>query len=489
MRLPPSIGPSLREGIDTRLGVAAIESTSRRTAPPAVFSSRLFGVGILLAMLAATTNAQTPKLEDRVAALERRLSLSGQAPSTLTLEERIAALESKIAMAPASAGERRSEEPPRPEVGKQAPPLAAGILTDVEMEGDTGEPSGELRDVVSGYAEFRYGKRPNTNGDAGVERFVLYFGHRFSSRLRFSSALEVEPTADESMGEARKVLLGQAYLEFLATPRLSVRSGILLAPIGIINEKHEPTSFNGVNRPLVETYIIPSCWRDAGIGLTGNFGRAWRYRAYVMGGLNASHFAAEDGIRGGRQGGQFFTNFRNPAQVGRVEYLGLRGLTLGASGYTSKSGFELKRINPRVNITEFDGQYGRGRFNLRGLFAHVWISKAGELNRSIAEESSQRPNIASELGGWYIEPAWNLFSSEGHAELLVFTRYERFNTQLAMPKGYTPLDEYQRDAVIVGTTLRPVQDVALKVDYTFSGNRSIPSRRRDGFRLGLGWYF
>lgn len=447
---------------------------------------------IVAALFSALAHAQVPTLEERVASIERQLrGLNIEIPaSNAALDQRIALLEAKMAEVLArSGGKTNPTHAGKSEVGLTPVKTIDEPMGDVTIEGGADEPSSELRDVVSGYAEFRYGNRPGVPGNAGVERFVLYFGHRFSPRLRFSSAIEVEPSADEAVDDVRKIVLGQAYLDFLATPRFSVRAGILLAPIGIINEKHEPTSFNGVNRPLVETFIIPSGWRDAGVGVTGQFGQGWRYRAYVMGGLNAARFAAADGIRGGRQGGQIFTNLSRPAQVGRVEYLGIRGLQLGASGYTSGSGFELKSLNPRVNIGEIDGQYGRGRFHLRALFARVWITQAGEINKTISEESGRNPNVASQLGGWYIEPSWNLFPEKAHGELLAFTRYERFNTQLAMPSGFSPIPEYQRNAIVTGLTYRPIQDVALKLDYSFSGNRSIEGRMRDGLHLGLGWYF
>jgi hypothetical protein len=459
------------------------------------YALRTIGAVLLfLSLQGLVVQAQSPSLEERVVALERQLQMpSAESPSDRkTLEQRIALLEARLATGVASPAPTTSGEVPRsiihPPKIAGAPKDDQGVVTDVEMEGGSEEPSSELRDVVTGYAEFRYGKQPGVNGNAGFERFVLYFGHRFNPRVRFSSAVEVEPQAGEFGAEARSITLGQAYLEFLATPRISFRSGILLAPIGIINEKHEPTTFNGVNRPLVETYIIPSGWRDVGAGITGQFGSRWRYRAYIMGGLNAAEFTAGDGIRSGRQGGQAFSNLRNPAQVGRIEYTG-HGFQLGASGYTAKSGFELKRVNPRVSVAEFDGQYTRRRFHLRGLFANVWISQAGELNRAIEEEAAHSSNVASRLGGWYVEPAVNMAPPEAHAEWLLFTRYERFNTQLTMPAGFRPRSEYQRDAIILGTTFRPIQDVALKLDYTFSGDHSHLGRMRDGLRLGLGWYF
>jgi len=40
-------------------------------------------------------------------------------------------------------------------------------------------------------------------------------------------------------------------------------------PVGIINIYHEPPSFNGVDRPEVDTYVIPTTWREPGVGLFG----------------------------------------------------------------------------------------------------------------------------------------------------------------------------------------------------------------------------
>mgnify|MGYP003694380445 CR=1 FL=1 len=45
----------------------------------------------------------------------------------------------------------------------------------------------------------------------------------------------------------------QAYLDYRLNDWLTLRTGLILAPIGIINETHEPPTFNGVERPPLET--------------------------------------------------------------------------------------------------------------------------------------------------------------------------------------------------------------------------------------------
>ena len=78
---------------------------------------------------------------------------------------------------------------------------------------------------------------------------------------------------------------------------------MLLVPMGIINERHEPPVFHGVERPFVDTVIIPTTWFEGGAGVHGEVGRGFRYRAYVMAPLNALEFSADEGIRNGRQKG------------------------------------------------------------------------------------------------------------------------------------------------------------------------------------------
>ena len=51
---------------------------------------------------------------------------------------------------------------------------------------------------------------------------------------------------------------------------MALRAGLFLMPFGFLNEHHEPTNFYGVQRNFVETLIIPSTWREGGLGLHGD---------------------------------------------------------------------------------------------------------------------------------------------------------------------------------------------------------------------------
>ncbi len=85
-----------------------------------------------------------------------------------------------------------------------------------------------------------------------------------------------------------------------ASTALYLRAGVILVPMGIINQWHEPPIFNGVERPQVGRVIIPTTWREGGVGIWGQPTDSIRYELYVMGGLDASGFSGATGLRGGR---------------------------------------------------------------------------------------------------------------------------------------------------------------------------------------------
>ncbi len=341
---------------------------------------------------------------------------------------------------------------------------------------------------LSGYMEFHLNKADQEDAVLDFHRFVLLLNHSFSSRIRFVGEIELEHAFVEGLEDAGELELEQAYIDFLLSPRFNVRAGMVLMPVGIINERHEPPVFHGVERPFVDTVIVPSTWFDVGAGVHGDLGGGFRYRAYAVAPLNSLEFSADEGIRGGRQKGSQ-ANVRHVALTGRLEYRGLRGLTLGASLWSGESSFETPRLDTSVTVSEFDARYRRHRLELRGQFAHVTISDAARLNDSLGRTIGVSPNIAEALRGFYGEAAYRLWNAGAPRDLVVFTRYENFDTQFRMPEGFQPLKEFDRDAWVTGITYYPDPDVAVKFDYVRLRNASGLFPNRNVFNAGLGWWF
>ena len=344
---------------------------------------------------------------------------------------------------------------------------------------------------ISGYMEMHLNvPLDRADGDPVLDfhRFVLLFSHSFSDRLRFVGELELEHAFVEGLEESGEVELEQAYIDVLIRPSFNLRAGMLLVPVGIINERHEPPVFYGVERPFVDTVIVPTTWFEVGGGVHGRLGSTLAYRAYVMAPLDATEFSADEGIRGGIQKGSE-ANIRNAAVTGRIEFTRVPGFTLGLSGWHGNVGFNVPRLDPSVGVIEFDGRFRRSGFEARGQFARVFIGDAARLNDALTLQIGVSPNLARQLQGYYLE-ASQLFGLPrwGH-EVAFFARFEDFDTQYKMPDGYQPITAFDRRAWIAGGSYYLDPDVALKFDYTHQHSEATIRRAPRTFNVGIGWWF
>ena len=340
---------------------------------------------------------------------------------------------------------------------------------------------------ISGYMDFHYNNRQDEDAVLDFHRFVLLFNHSFSDRVRFVAELELEHAvvSNETDGELE---LEQAYVDFLISRSFNVRAGMLLAPVGIVNERHEPPVFHGVERPFVDTVIVPTTWFDTGAGIHGELPGGFRYRAYAMAPLDATGFSADEGIREGRQKGAE-SNASSLAGTGRLEYVGHPGLVLGASFWSGDTGFRDIRFDTSLTMVELDGRYRRGELETRGQYVHGFLDGMAELNASQQRSVGVNPNVAEQIRGFYLEASYFIVPKPAPREVAMFVRYENFDTQYRMPSGYVPLPEFDRDAWVVGVTYFPDPDVAVKVDYTVLANQSDVVRAPNAFNIGLGWWF
>lgn len=363
--------------------------------------------------------------------------------------------------------------------GAQTPP-AGSSSADVPSQSSTG---------LSGYMDFHFNKEEFQDGVLDFHRFVLLITHSFSDRIRFVSELELEHALVEGLEEKGELELEQAYVDFLLRRSFNVRAGMVLMPVGLINERHEPPVFYGVERPFVDTVIIPTTWFEVGAGVHGEVGRGWRYRAYLAAPLDAVEFTAGEGLREGRQKGSQ-TNVGRIATTGRVEYVGFRGLTVGASGWAGRSGFQFRpRFDVPVRLVEADARYARDRLELRAELAQVHIGNADQLNDAVMRQTGINPNVARALRGAYVEGGYRLVSGATFGDVGAFVRYENFDTQFRMPAGYTPLKEFDREAWVIGATYWPDPDIAVKADYAVVRNKSATIASPNAFNIGLGWWF
>jgi len=100
---------------------------------------------------------------------------------------------------------------------------------------------------IAGYADIDWnqplGGNQFNNGQLDVHRLVLLFGYKFDQKTSFVTEIEFE--------HVKEVFIEQAFVNHRVNKYLNFRAGLLLIPMGIVNEYHESPTFNGVERPMM----------------------------------------------------------------------------------------------------------------------------------------------------------------------------------------------------------------------------------------------
>ncbi|MBI4375989.1 MAG: hypothetical protein HY549_06025 [Elusimicrobia bacterium] len=410
-------------------------------------------------------------------------------------QDKINELERKI--------EALSQEVERMKLGQAAEPAAAE--TSIPGEAPAASKiyrSPAQRVSIGGYGEFIYENNAGRNqkGDASGQRdatdllrAVLYFGYKYNDWILFNSEIEFEhATTGSGTSNRGEVSVEQAYVDFRLHDYLGIRAGNVLVPMGLINEVHEPTTFHGVQRPSVERTILPSTWRENGAGLFGAFGPL-RYRSYLVTGLHgvatsnptSSGFNASNGVRDARTSGAK-TFAEDGAWVSRVDVSPVAGVLAGASLYLGQADQELTAANIPLTLWDLHGQAEWRGVELRGVYVEGRIGNADSVNQ--AQGLTGQNSIGRRLFGGYAEAAFNALSLTASRHYLApFFRYERYDTQMRVPGGFSKNPANSRVEYALGLTYKPIPQIAAKTDYKWRRNQA-----RTGsniWSLGLAYIF
>jgi hypothetical protein len=346
---------------------------------------------------------------------------------------------------------------------------------------------------LGGYGEANYqtyvSDKGNNNDNADFERLVLYVGYKFTDNILFNSEIEFEHgTTGEGDEKEGEVSVEFAALDFFIDPRVNARAGMVLMPMGFINQIHEPPFYFGNNRPEVERRIIPSTWREIGVGLFGAITPELTYTAYVVNGLDAEGFSSS-GIRDGRQGGAQAVA-ENFGYVARMDYTpdALPGVTIGGSAYVGNSGQDKEYDGQSPNV--FTQLYeGHVQWKYRGLEFRT-LGLWGHINDAATLSAAKGQTIGSQNYGFYTEVGYDvlpLIFKDTPQYLAPFFRYEKFDTLAGVPNGYEDNKNLDRQIFQVGLQYKPIPNVVIKADYrNFSAEKgTVP----DDFNLGLGFIY
>ena len=357
---------------------------------------------------------------------------------------------------------------------------------------------------IGGYGEFIYKGRQNGVDQTDAQRAILYFGYKFNDKWVFNSEIEIEhgSTGAPSRNSGGSVSLEFGYLDYLHSDAINIRGGLLLSPMGLVNQLHEPTTSLASNRPQTESRIIPSTWREMGIGLYGDLGD-FSYQSYLMTALDAEGFD-EDGLRGGRGKGA-----RTPSDdmsfITRVDYVGVNGLTLGGSLSLGQHGQDNRNADGAdigsVDAVMYDlhVDYRTGPWVFRALYAGAELdgvdqfntaNGAGALSNPLDPTSARnRDFLAESMNGFYAEVAYdvmNLIAPGATAQLRPFVRWEQIDTQASMLGAQANAlrnDGQDNQIVTMGINYKPIPQVVIKADYEHWEDQN------DRFNIVFGYVF
>ncbi|MGQ8337961.1 hypothetical protein ACUNWD_15530 [Sunxiuqinia sp. A32] len=350
---------------------------------------------------------------------------------------------------------------------------------------------------IGGYAQIDYNQPLSSdtknNGTLDVHRLVMMFGYRFNDRTQFVTEIEYE--------HVKEVFVEQAFLNYRIANWVNFRGGLLLIPMGITNEYHEPATFNGVERPNLDNKIIPTTWREIGAGFTGQLiGLDLKYQVYVVNGFKSYDgegiLRGSDAFRKGRQKGAE-SILTHPNLAAKVNYYGIPGLNLGLSGYFGKTQSSLyanldetdtqaeMRADSSVvglNLIGVDARYNHNGWQFKGQLNYGSISNTDQYNQFTGKD------LGSAVFGYYLEAGYNVLQGKGSdLQLVPFVRYENYNTHQKV-EGISENPSYNRDEITIGAGLWLASGAVLKADMQFLGNDAMDDYNKQ-LNLGIGIMF
>lgn len=331
-------------------------------------------------------------------------------------------------------------------------PFVSGGITDKPFIGSVSRTS------IGGYMEthFRWQREAGLTEELSfdMKRFNLFVYSPVSERLRVAAEIEFEEKGEEIVVEA-------ALIDFEWHPAVTMRAGILLAPLGRFNIAHDSPANELTDRPLMNTELIGTALSEVGIGFYGAlFPSAASRLTYELYAVNGFH----DGVAVGDAAGtripagkdNIEDNNNRPSITGRVAYSPDPAGELGLSIHTGP-----------YNIWEIDGLQVDDRRDLTLIVVDAdvnWrrFSLLGEFTTASIDVPAASSLLAEGQSGFYVQGnarfGRDWIGSLPGSQFTAVARWGQVDFD-------TDVDGDSQTRLTLGLNLRPVQDAVFKLDY------------------------
>jgi len=326
------------------------------------------------------------------------------------------------------------------------------------------------------YGELHYyqpvGGETFSAGQFDAKRIVALFGYQFNRNTQFVTEWELE--------HANEIFLEQAFVKHKILGKTSLKAGMILIPMGIVNEAHEPNNFFSVDRPIVTRYLIPTTWRDIGLGVTGIMPGDLKFQLYLVNGLlgykdGSAKFNGESGYRSGRQKGIKTTMSALPAISGQLEYFGFKSGKIGLSVYSGRSNTDayngILRSDTQArqsadsttvytNMAGLHANFSPGNLSIRGelIYSH---NTGNEAYNAMANT-----NLGKSAVGGYLEVGHPVTQDK---KWMVFGRYGYLDNIMELDSN----NDYNH-IVTAGINYMMAKGAVLKLDTQVSNLKNDP---------------
>lgn len=331
--------------------------------------------------------------------------------------------------------------------------------------------------VISGYGEMVYTRDFKLNtATADLRRNILFLGHKFSNSIFVFSEMELEHALISNEGGVARggeLAMEQLFIKFNFNPSHYMTAGLFIPRLGIINENHLPTTFNGNDRPFVEQLILPSTWREIGVGFYGPVPgvAGLNYSVALLNGLDGAKISGGNGLNAAKGSG-FEASAGNLAVTGALLHYhnNLRSQVSyyygGAAGLTKREADSLQlgygSFGTPVQVMDANFQYLGKSIQFKALGTAVNVVDASALNRAYAT------NAPEWMFGAYGELAFDVLAKSkwsAEKQLFIFARYEWLDMNAKTPENGIENPAWKQSFVVAGVSYKPTRGVVVKADY------------------------
>ena len=383
---------------------------------------------------------------------------------------------------------------------------------------------------LGGYGEMHYDMEGNDgDGKLDFHRFIFYIKHRFNSEWSMMSEVEIEHNMVYSDGDGGYLAMEQAHLNYW-NGKWGWKGGVVLQPVGIINEYHEPPTFMSVERPEYNKYIIPTTWFGNGFSFYGGMGD-FNWNVTMTGDLAADEIS--NGIRSGRLKGVGETTEGGWLKTLQGSWTGMDGLKIGgsmtmnsptrsASGnqsncavYDGDGAIQFTDVNEvstlttgncntaiaeaplDVTLTEFNATWSKN--NLYARMEYGMIDYTNNFHQDVSdtpvdangdptldtngdgaidsEDATWNPGTITEYkssSGYYLDLGYNVGSMLNcDKDVFLWTRTSSYSRDD---------DGDAKDISLFGITYKPADNISFKFETGEAGDKDV-------MRMGLGYMF